>query len=99
MKDLYKFYGLDLHPNIKRYLDTHTKTDYGDMSSTYRNSKAAPFHWRTDLDFDKVQEIQAECSLAMQLWGYVQAVNATHQKYFNPLTNFSLDHTDEIDVL
>ncbi|XP_033222948.1 carbohydrate sulfotransferase 4-like isoform X2 [Belonocnema kinseyi] len=97
VKDLYKFYGLDLHPNIKRYLDTHTKTDYGAVSSTFRNSKAAPFHWRTDLDFEEVQEIQDACSVAMQLWGYVQAVNATHQKYFNPITNFSLDHPVDVN--
>ncbi|XP_051161919.1 carbohydrate sulfotransferase 4-like isoform X4 [Leptopilina boulardi] len=92
VKDVYQFYGLDFHPNIIRYLDTHTKTDFGDMSSTFRNSKAAPFHWRTDLTFFEVNEIQEACKDAMQLWGYVRAENYTHQQYFNPTINYSLEY-------
>lgn len=90
-RSLYKFYGLDFHANVEKYLETHTKNDVGGVWSTYRNSKAAPFHWRTDLDFEEVEEIQSACARAMKLWGYVLATNATHQKDFDPITDYSLD--------
>lgn len=88
--ELFKFYGLDFHDDVKRFLDTHTKTDIGGLSSTFRNSKAAPFHWRSELDFDEVEEIQQECGLAMRIWGYTFAHNSTHQRYFDPVTDYSL---------
>lgn len=90
VKELYTFYGLDFHANVKRFLDTHTKSDVGGVSSTFRNSKVAPFHWRTDLDFEEVDEIQRVCASAMRLWGYVEAINATHQKEFDPITEYRL---------
>ncbi|KZC04460.1 PREDICTED: carbohydrate sulfotransferase 4-like [Dufourea novaeangliae] len=90
VKNLYNFYGLDFHINVKRFLDTHTKNDVGGVSSTFRNSKVAPFHWRADLDFEEVDEIQRVCAAAMRLWGYVMALNSTHQKEFDPLTEYHL---------
>lgn len=51
VKELFEFFGLDFHSEVKLFLDTHTKTDAGGVSSTFRNSKAAPFHWRQDLTF------------------------------------------------
>ncbi|XP_012342738.1 carbohydrate sulfotransferase 4 isoform X2 [Apis florea] len=90
VKELYNFYGLDFHINVKKFLDTHTKNDVGGVSSTFRNSKVAPFHWRTDLDFEEVDEIQRVCAPAMRLWGYVMASNSSHQKDFDPLTNYQL---------
>ncbi|XP_057319631.1 carbohydrate sulfotransferase 5-like isoform X1 [Microplitis mediator] len=85
VKDLFEFYGLNFHPHVINFLETHTKNDFGGVSSTFRNSKAAPFHWRNDLDFEEVEEIQSVCSTAMRLWGYVLAINETHQKEFNPI--------------
>ncbi|XP_034185620.1 carbohydrate sulfotransferase 4 isoform X2 [Osmia lignaria lignaria] len=90
VKELYNFYGLDFHINVKKFLDTHTKNDVGGVSSTFRNSKVAPFHWRTDLDFEEVDEIQRVCAAAMRLWGYVMASNSSHQKEFDPLTAYQL---------
>ncbi|XP_011685124.1 PREDICTED: carbohydrate sulfotransferase 4-like isoform X1 [Wasmannia auropunctata] len=90
VRELYNFYGLDFHVNVKRFLDTHTKNDVGGVSSTFRNSKVAPFHWRADLDFEEVREIQRACATAMRLWGYVMALNSTHQKDFDPITDYRL---------
>ncbi|XP_046471357.1 carbohydrate sulfotransferase 5-like isoform X1 [Neodiprion pinetum] len=90
VEELFKFYGLDFHPSVKRFLDTHTKNDVGGVSSTYRNSKAAPFHWRADLEFEEVEEIQRNCVVAMKHWGYVHAINASHQREFNPITDYVL---------
>ncbi|XP_046418496.1 carbohydrate sulfotransferase 5-like isoform X1 [Neodiprion fabricii] len=90
VKELFQFYGLDFHPNVKKYLDTHTKSDVGNAYSTYRNSKTAPFHWRTDLEFEEVEEIQRNCFVAMKRWGYVPALNISHQKEFNPVTDYTI---------
>ncbi|XP_012288506.1 carbohydrate sulfotransferase 4 isoform X2 [Orussus abietinus] len=91
VQNLYEFYGLEFHENVKRFLDTHTKSDAGGVSSTFRNSKATPFHWRNDLGFKEVDEIQRKCTTAMKYWGYVPAMNASHQKVFDPLTEYRLE--------
>lgn len=91
-EEILKFFGLYFHDNIQQFLESHTKTDIGGLSSTFRNSKTAPFHWRQDLDFEEVKEIQHECDLAMRIWGYNFVINATHQKDFDPVTNFTLDN-------
>ncbi|XP_046670248.1 carbohydrate sulfotransferase 5-like [Homalodisca vitripennis] len=92
VKQLFKFFGLDFHPQVKAFLDSHTKTDAGGVSSTFRNSKAAPFHWRQDLTHKEVRAIQRVCRPAMAAWGYQLAHNASHQRDFNPITkHFTLD--------
>ncbi|KAI5711080.1 hypothetical protein M8J76_002057 [Diaphorina citri] len=83
---LFSFFGLDLHPKVIDFLDTHTKVDIGGVSSTYRDSKSAPFHWRNDLTFEEVDAIQGSCKSALRLWGYKNAVNASHQKSFIPIS-------------
>ncbi|XP_046418518.1 carbohydrate sulfotransferase 4-like isoform X2 [Neodiprion fabricii] len=88
VKKLVEFYGLDFHPNIKKYIDTHTKYDFGDPYTTFRDSKIAPFHWRTELEFEEVEEIQRNCFVPMKHWGYVPALNISHQREFNPVTNY-----------
>ncbi|XP_046746148.1 carbohydrate sulfotransferase 3-like isoform X2 [Diprion similis] len=90
VEELYKFYGLFFHPKARNFLNSHTKANKGGVSSTFRNSTAAPFHWRTELEFKEVEEIQKSCSIAMEYWGYVAAKNATHQTEFNPVTNYTL---------
>ncbi|XP_046596053.1 carbohydrate sulfotransferase 5-like isoform X1 [Neodiprion lecontei] len=90
VEELYKFYGLDLHPSTKQFLDSHTKVKKGNTMSTFRNSAATPFHWKTELTFEEVEEVQQSCATAMKYWGYVPAMNATHQKEFNPVKEYLL---------
>ncbi|KAE8749405.1 hypothetical protein FOCC_FOCC003919 [Frankliniella occidentalis] len=90
VQELFDMYGLDFHPAVQEFLETHTKVDVGGVSSTYRNSKSAPFHWRQDLKHSEVRLIQNKCHQAMKLWGYLPALNANHQRDFNPMGNFSL---------
>ncbi|XP_022919592.1 carbohydrate sulfotransferase 5-like [Onthophagus taurus] len=85
VRNIFKFFGLYLHPDVLQFLDTHTKANVGGVSSTFRDSKSAPFHWRYDLNFSEVEEIQMICSEAMKLWGYTKAINETHLREFNPL--------------
>lgn len=53
-KDILKFYGLPFDRTVSDFLETHTKMDYGGVSSTFRDSKSAPFHWLKDLQFGEV---------------------------------------------
>jgi hypothetical protein len=89
-QEIFQIYGLDFHHNVKRFLDTHTKKNSGGFTSTHRNSKSTPFHWRKELTHSEVRDIQRACAPAMHYWGYRHAANSSHQKDFNPLGEFSL---------
>ena len=54
-KDILKFYNLPFDRTVSEFLDTHTKMDYGGVSSTFRDSKSAPFHWIKDLQYSEVR--------------------------------------------
>ncbi|XP_057341548.1 carbohydrate sulfotransferase 4-like isoform X1 [Microplitis mediator] len=86
-KEIFEFYGLNFHSNVEEFLETHTKNNSGNSYSSFRDSKRAPVHWRNEMNFTEVEEIQRVCSTAMKLWGYVLAVNETHQKEFNPIVD------------
>ncbi|GLV41276.1 uncharacterized protein CBL_04800 [Carabus blaptoides fortunei] len=90
VEELFSFFNLNIHPNVMEFLDSHTKLNVGGVSSTFRNSKSAPFHWRADLNFSEVQYIEEQCQSAMKYWGYVRAKNETHLREFNPLTDYAL---------
>lgn len=49
-----QFYGLPFDAKVEEFLDTHTKVNMGGVSSTYRDSKSAPFHWKSDLKLEEV---------------------------------------------
>lgn len=53
-QDILQFYGLPFDPAVEEFLDTHTKENKGGVSSTYRDSRSAPFHWKQDLRADEV---------------------------------------------
>lgn len=90
-EELFDFFRLYFHPNVINFLDSHTKLNVGGVSSTFRNSKSAPFHWRMDLNFSEVQFIEENCDEAMQLWGYLKAENQVSLREFHPLTNYSIN--------
>lgn len=90
VKEMLSFLQLNFHPAVRLFLDTHTKENVGGVSSTFRDSKAAPFHWRQDLPHSDVRHIQNVCVEAMKLWGYVPALSAAHQIDFNPMSKFRL---------
>lgn len=89
-EDIFKFYGLKLHPKVVEFLDSHTKQNVGGVSSTFRDSKSTPFHWRLDLNYSEVQYIEENCDEAMKLWGYVRAENEVHLREFQPVTNYTI---------
>ncbi|CAG9840075.1 unnamed protein product [Diabrotica balteata] len=87
-RDLFDFLGLHFHRNVEKFLATHTRFNIGGVSSTFRDSKSTPFHWKADLNYTEVQNIEENCEEAMRLWGYNRAKNVSDMKEFNPLTTY-----------
>ncbi|XP_059093340.1 carbohydrate sulfotransferase 1-like isoform X2 [Tigriopus californicus] len=69
-KEILKFVGFQSHAKIDEFLKSHTNANIGGVSSTFRDSKTAPYHWKKDLSFDVIQTIQGKCQDALNLWGY-----------------------------
>ncbi|XP_030758231.1 carbohydrate sulfotransferase 4-like [Sitophilus oryzae] len=89
VESLFDFMGLKVHPAVKDFLDSHTTVNVGGVSSTYRDSKNAPFHWRADLSVGEIQAIEGNCSEAMKLWGYIRS-NGSNVKDFYPLSAYDI---------
>ncbi|KAH8319086.1 hypothetical protein KR067_008318 [Drosophila pandora] len=88
-QDILLFYGLPFDPAVEEFLDTHTKENIGGVSSTYRDSRSAPFHWIRDLKPDEIKQIQDACLDAMDLWGYRRIEDFSNfssiQQTFDPM--------------
>ncbi|XP_052837518.1 carbohydrate sulfotransferase 4 isoform X1 [Drosophila gunungcola] len=88
-QDILQFYGLPFDPAVEEFLDTHTKVNIGGVSSTYRDSRSAPFHWMQDLKPEEIKQIQDVCVDAMDLWGYRRIESfsnfSTTQQTFDPM--------------
>lgn len=85
-QEILQFYGLSFDERVSEFLDTHTKANVGGVSSTFRDSKSAPFHWTKELPYLEVKYIQDSCKEAMRVWGYKHANNESELKNnFNPL--------------
>ncbi|KAG4073188.1 hypothetical protein HA402_002577 [Bradysia odoriphaga] len=89
-EEILNFYGLPLDPMVEEFLDTHTRNNIGGVSSTFRDSKSAPFHWMRDLTFEEIETIQNSCTKAMELWRYKKMDDQQlyEDKLFNPILSF-----------
>lgn len=96
-KEILTFYGLPFDADVEEFLDSHTRTDIGGVSSTFRDSKTAPFHWMRDLGFDEINRIQSDCKEAMLKWGYKAAEDEDTllKNIFNPLLKFPFATSNE----
>jgi len=96
--DVFNFFGLSFHPKVRSFLRSHTKSNRGGVSSTFRDSKTAPFKWREQLSIEEVEDIQDKCSEAMELWGYRKVPSPEQLKTFDPvidLENFRISQRTE----
>jgi len=89
-KEIFNFFGFSFHKHVVEFLDTHTKANIGGVSSTFRDSKTAPFKWRERLKKEEVLEIQAKCKDAMKLWGYKLLMEGEDLETFQPVLD--LEH-------
>ena len=90
--NVFNFFGLNFEPEVKKFLDTHTTKNDNAPWTTFRDSKAAPFHWTKELTFQETLSIQEDCRDALSLWGYREALNHTDLINLQPLMNLNWDH-------
>ena len=84
------FFGFKMHTNVAKFINLHTHENIGGVSSTFRDSKNAPYHWRNELSFAEVQHIQDKCHQAMKLWGYKKADTSKELEDLEPLLTYHL---------
>lgn len=89
--DLFRFFGFAMHPRVVQYLETHTTLNKGGVSSTFRDSKTAPFAWREKLSMKEVEDIQDQCQEAMKLWGYKMVQTEEELLTFSPVLELETD--------
>jgi hypothetical protein len=65
--DVFNFFGFSVHQKVLDFLDSHTKSNKGGVSSTFRDSKTAPFKWREKLCMAEVVSIQVAFSMYKHL--------------------------------
>ncbi|XP_077979600.1 carbohydrate sulfotransferase 1-like [Glandiceps talaboti] len=77
---LYKFLGLRLPIQVKKWLNTHTQeTDDGEFTTT-KNSTEIATQWRQTLPFETVLDIQNKCRRVMKGLGYQDIVESKDMK-------------------
>ena len=85
-KTIFKFLGLSYHPDVQRFVESHTKSHVGNAYSTFRDTKAAKNHWLQDWAnaFDGIGMMQNSCAEAIKLWGYENITQTDLLKFLSP---------------
>ncbi|XP_023348675.1 carbohydrate sulfotransferase 5 isoform X2 [Eurytemora carolleeae] len=92
--NVFRYFRFSMHKRVEQFLNSHTTTNIGGVSSTFRDSKTAPFMWKERLTREEVYNIQDSCSQAMNLWGYNLLTDEDDLRDLEPVKNlgdFSLD--------
>lgn len=89
--DLLKFFGLNYHPTVTQYLNSHTKVHFNGGSGTIRKSEDVPFRWQKHLNFSEIRQIEEECEEAIKLWGYLKVYDKHNLSNFYPLTTYHIN--------
>ena len=87
-RSLLHFFGFQMHPRVVNFIESHTHSDKGGVSSTFRDSKNAPYHWRHELSLEEVLDIQHKCDKALRLWGYKTANTPKELENLQPLLQY-----------
>lgn len=90
-KEILEFVNFQPHEKIENFLKSHTNANIGGVSSTFRDSKTAPYHWKKDLPFEVIQTIQDKCQEALNLWGYRSYSNKSQLENLHSLLPYSLN--------
>ncbi|XP_040181106.1 carbohydrate sulfotransferase 6-like [Rana temporaria] len=89
VKRIFNFAGLHLTKDLKQWIYNITHEEIGGIMSFSRDSSKVAQKWRTDLDFNFVEQIQKNCKEAMDRFGYRPAKSKKEQK------NLTLDFVNE----
>ncbi|QQP35229.1 Carbohydrate sulfotransferase 4like [Caligus rogercresseyi] len=87
-----RFFNFAYTESIRDFLRSHTGVNKGGVSSTFRDSNKAPYHWIKDLSPEEVRRIQGPCREAMKAWGYIPMGERDYiePQGFKPLGNYTL---------
>ena len=53
--------------------------------NTFRDTKGIKDHWRKEMKFEEVNDIQQKCQNALKVWGYRNAKDELDLLSFNPV--------------
>ena len=88
--ELLDFCGLKMTESVKKFVASHTGTNIGGVSSTFRDSKTAPFMWRQKVEYKEVEGWQNSCEEAMNVWGYNKVTNPNELGTFITIGNYTV---------
>ncbi|CAK8684181.1 carbohydrate sulfotransferase 3-like [Clavelina lepadiformis] len=76
-KAVYNFVGLNFEPGVKAWIKKNTENSpkNSDQFSTSRNTSEAMSHWRKDLSFEEISEVQEECKEMMKILNYKEVLS------------------------
>lgn len=70
LSDLWKFLDFDMTGRMTKIIKQKTNVDNsGNTFSTYRKTKQHTFHWREELDFNTMHEVQKACLPVLKVLG------------------------------
>ena len=73
LNNVVHFFGMPMHAKMKEFVQTHTKAPPGarqEVWNTFRDTDALKDHWKHEMAWSEVLDIQAKCRQALKYWGY-----------------------------
>ena len=85
--EVVSFFGLEVQAEMKDYVRTHTGSSYQkqEVWNTFRDTTSIKNHWRKEMKYEEVAQIQNKCQQALKLWGYRDAKDELDLLQFDPV--------------
>ena len=61
------------------------KNQKQEVWNTFRDTQSIKNHWKKEMEFEEVAQIQQKCQKALRLWGYKDANDEFDLFRFNPV--------------
>ena len=85
--EVVSFFGLEVQAEMKDYVRTHTGSSHQkqEVWNTFRDTNSIKNHWRKEMKYEEVSQIQNKCQQALRLWGYRDAKDELDLLQFDPV--------------
>ena len=85
--EVVSFFGLEVQAEMKDYVRTHTGSSHQkqEVWNTFRDTNSIKNHWRKEMKYEEVAQIQNKCQQALRLWGYRDAKDEFDLIQFDPV--------------
>ena len=88
-QELFSFLGFDLSDASRKFLTDHTQKEKykakPEVWNTFRDTNSIKNHWRKEMKYEEVAQIQNKCQQALRLWGYRDAKDELDLLQFDPV--------------